>query len=342
MKIMRNLAKFENVNVIEILQKIMEHNTEFYQSDFAYDVDAIKKAAKSGGERKGIFWMSRKCGTWAFVEKNVLIRNTPDYRTWRNYQTEIDGVKAFWIWADHEKEGIVTGSILELDYDHIKKELSPAEVNAESVYLVFRKQENSRSFPILEFEENRQTIIQRYGPVQSITYQVRDENAIEDYLDVFFQKLYQEAKAMDIGSYTALMEKERFEQYGYVDGNLHFITPDAALKGVDRHLDVYGVQKNTGAVLLQSSDEVRRCIQNHGIFGMTAEEKNLLSYVEEKGIDGLFTKEEQEIIYHMVLQAGISGQHPQRQIGSITHKLECAMGRQDSGEISGEEMENER
>ena len=49
---MRSLAKFENVNVTETLQKIMEHNTEFYQSDFLYDVDMIRKAAGNDDEQK--------------------------------------------------------------------------------------------------------------------------------------------------------------------------------------------------------------------------------------------------------------------------------------------------
>lgn len=340
---MRSLAKFENVNVTETLQKIMEHNTEFYQSDFLYDVDMIRKAAGNDDEQKGIFWMSRKCGTWVFDEKNVFIRNTPDYRTWRNYRAELDGVKAFWVRADHKQEGIVIGSILELDYERMKKEFSTVEVNAESVWLAFKNQENSRIFPVFEFEENRQAIVQRYGGIQRIIYYVKDEEVLESHLDTLFEKLYQDAEPMDIDSYIDLMDKERFEGCGYEKGDLHFITPAAARNGLEHHLNVYGVRKDTGAVRLQSTEDVEDYIRKYGTFGMTAEEKTLLSFMNlGNGIDGLFTKEEQDALYRIVLQAGISGYFPQQQIDSITHKLECVMGRCDSEEACGEDMELER
>ena len=40
------ITRFENINVIEALRKIMRHNTEHYQSDFEYDIARLQKAAE--------------------------------------------------------------------------------------------------------------------------------------------------------------------------------------------------------------------------------------------------------------------------------------------------------
>lgn len=41
------MNKFENVDVIASLQAVMKQNTTHYQSDFQYDADLFRAAAKS-------------------------------------------------------------------------------------------------------------------------------------------------------------------------------------------------------------------------------------------------------------------------------------------------------
>lgn len=47
---LRPNAAFVDVDVIATLQKIMEHNTDFYQTDFKYDMETLREAA---GDRGG-------------------------------------------------------------------------------------------------------------------------------------------------------------------------------------------------------------------------------------------------------------------------------------------------
>ena len=67
-------ACFRNVDVLETLQKIMEHNTSFFQTDFAYDREMLREAAGDRNAPRHFLWMSRKGGTWCFPERSVHIR----------------------------------------------------------------------------------------------------------------------------------------------------------------------------------------------------------------------------------------------------------------------------
>ena len=41
------MQKFENMDVIAALEAIMHQNTAYYQSDFAFDIKMLQKAARS-------------------------------------------------------------------------------------------------------------------------------------------------------------------------------------------------------------------------------------------------------------------------------------------------------
>ena len=59
------MNKFENVDVIASLQAVMKQNTTHYQSDFQYDADLFRAAAKSADSMEKTFlWLSRPDGTY--------------------------------------------------------------------------------------------------------------------------------------------------------------------------------------------------------------------------------------------------------------------------------------
>lgn len=95
---LRPNAAFIDVDVIATLQKIMEHNTDFYQTDFQYDVEKLREAAEDRGGYRNFFWLTRKNGTWCFPERDVYIRNTNAAGTWTYYGgSRSENVKAYWI-----------------------------------------------------------------------------------------------------------------------------------------------------------------------------------------------------------------------------------------------------
>ena len=111
---MKPYSKFEDVDIIGALRKIMLHNTQNYQSDFEYDIRMLTGAAQSGTANRSFLWMSRDNGTWCFPARDVYIRNTPSNHTW-SYYSYLDSVKAFWIELNGVKNGVVNGNIVELD-----------------------------------------------------------------------------------------------------------------------------------------------------------------------------------------------------------------------------------
>ncbi len=72
-------ACFQNVDVLETLQKIMEHNTSFFQTDFSYDREMLREAAGDRNAPRHFLWMSRKGGTWCFPERAYPADQPPQY-----------------------------------------------------------------------------------------------------------------------------------------------------------------------------------------------------------------------------------------------------------------------
>ena len=67
------MNKFENVDVIASLQAVMKQNTTHYQSDFQYDADLFRAAAKSADSMEKTFlWLSRPDGTYCERERDAL------------------------------------------------------------------------------------------------------------------------------------------------------------------------------------------------------------------------------------------------------------------------------
>lgn len=91
------MNKFENVDVLAALEQIMRQNTAFYQDDFEIDKDMLRKAAASDkAEDKTLLWMSRPSGTYCFRERDVFLKDTWQYNTWKfNGEQTRDHVLAY-------------------------------------------------------------------------------------------------------------------------------------------------------------------------------------------------------------------------------------------------------
>ena len=78
------MQKFENVDILACLDAVMKQNTGFYQSDFAIDKKIIHEAAASPDrEDRTLLWLSRPSGTHCFRERDVFLKDTRPYNTWK-------------------------------------------------------------------------------------------------------------------------------------------------------------------------------------------------------------------------------------------------------------------
>ena len=75
-------------DVLAYLGAIVRRNTRHYQSDFDYDKAMLFKAAQSETSDRTFYWMSRDCGTWCFLERDVFIRGSNANITWLYHEGE--------------------------------------------------------------------------------------------------------------------------------------------------------------------------------------------------------------------------------------------------------------
>ena len=129
------MQKFENMDVIAALEAIIHQNTAYYQSDFAYDIKMLREAARSDQpEDKLLLWLSRPSGTFCFRERDVLLKDTQAYNTWKfcGEQTH-DRILAYAVELTGAANGTVQGNLYELDYQqhfqHIREAALPVGAN---------------------------------------------------------------------------------------------------------------------------------------------------------------------------------------------------------------------
>lgn len=78
------MQKFENMDILACLDAVMKQNTGFYQSDFEIDKKIIHEAAASPDrEDRTLLWLSRPSGTHCFRERDVFLKDTRPYNTWK-------------------------------------------------------------------------------------------------------------------------------------------------------------------------------------------------------------------------------------------------------------------
>lgn len=129
------MQKFENMDVIAALEAIMHQNTAYYQSDFAYDIKMLREAARSDQpEDKLLLWLSRPSGTFCFRERDVLLKDTQAYNTWKfcGEQTH-DRILAYAVELTGTANGTLQGNLYELNYQqhfqHIRDAALPVGAN---------------------------------------------------------------------------------------------------------------------------------------------------------------------------------------------------------------------
>lgn len=310
---MSTMTRFENVNIIEALRKIMLHNTEHYQSDFEYDIKSLQKAAEDNKGCRHFLWMSRSFGTWCFEERDAYIHHTNAFNTWDYYNHSCESVKAFVVQIESCTSEAVIGHIFVLDYKAHIEDVRKNCLNAQSVEVVFRHPDSSsgyvRRFDIDEYNSNWYSIGQRYGEVESLRYIVADEYKLQTVLSRARQARILESVEGNVDEYIAAMVKARFHSYGYTHDDMVFTTHKDAFEALEKKIPVYMLTRDNSCEPVISTDEINYHISQKGIFGMAPEDKRLLEYLLALGENRaeLFNREELKQIFSLALNAGKSG-----------------------------------
>nr|WP_217937100.1 hypothetical protein [Enterocloster clostridioformis] len=328
-------AAFVDVDVIATLQKIMERNTDFYQTDFQYDVETLREAAEDRGGYRGFFWLTRKSGTWCFPERDVYIRNTNAANTWMYYGgSGSENVKAYWIDVKRVEgdDRKIIGDIVEMDYQKHLDYLCTHSLDPAYVEVVFKSPNDLCLFPYREYQENWQTIGQRYGTVERVKYLVENQQELTRAAILAHGLIWEAAEPMELDAYLKRMEQERLHDYGYTAGDVRRIGPLDAEKAVKHGLECYALHTDGTKELIADREAFQQHLFHDGLFGITGQENQLLQYFKQDCIP-LFTPEETRLICGLAIQSGKeAGRDSAGLLDSIIRKAELSMGQSESME----------
>lgn len=174
------MQKFENVDILACLDAVMKQNTGFYQSDFEIDKEIIHKAAASPDrEDRTLLWLSRPSGTHCFRERDVFLKDTRPYNTWKFHGEQTrDRILAYAVELTGIENGKIKGNLYELDYpqhyERVKAKALPADTNA-LIYEYGRVEQPVKQW----FNGNDHP---QYGKFERFETQPNDPEALRDLL----------------------------------------------------------------------------------------------------------------------------------------------------------------
>lgn len=324
-------AHFQNVDVLETLQKIVEHNTDYYKTDFQYDIEKLGEAAADRNAQRHFFWMSRGGGTWCFAEPEVYIRNTSQHNTWNYYGgSKSEHVKTFWIELKGMRDEKVMGDIVEIDYQKHLDYLCTHSFEPAAVEIVFKNPNDVRTFSYQEYDQNFQSIAQRYGTVERVSFRVTDPYALSRAAIEAHGLFWDATEPMEIDDYVKRLDRDRLHDYGYTADDMVLTGPLDAEKAVKNGLVCYALSPDGSKELIADRENYQERHYRGALFGMTAEERDTLQYFKQD-CTPLFSHEEMREICSLAVQAGMDN-NPEKAplLDRIIHKVECAMPKEES------------
>jgi len=320
------MKKFENVELIDALRKIMVHNTRFYQSDFRYDIRNLTDAAEYKSANKSFLWISRDAGTWCLPVRDVYIENTQPHNTWI-FENSDKSAKAFWVDVFPMKDGQVSGNIYEIDYPELTEHVKQSSLKPTAVEILFRNPNSFRTFDYEDYNENWGSISHWYGIVSEVKYLVPNEYYLNDVIYRAKEICADATQAATIDEYVQDMIREHFHSLGYTADDMAYVIPDDVYNALKSGVPAYALFPDNIKRQISSNKEAQDLVGNHGLFGIRHEDKQYLNYlVERPNMKGeLFSRDELTKLYSIALSAGKSGELNAAEletVGGILSKLE--------------------
>ena len=175
----------KKIDIIPFLEGIVAENTHHYQSDFAYDEKRLQAAMlEIHQEDRTFLWMSRPCGTWCFLERDIFIRDTQAHTVWTNedYIAEAGQIKAYRVIVAPGREGaFVLGKVTPLNYGEQVRRVKQYAIHAETVGLTFADG-TELEMSCAAYSKSFHGLINTHGQIEHIHYKPRDEAELNSIL----------------------------------------------------------------------------------------------------------------------------------------------------------------
>ncbi|MCI8529475.1 MAG: hypothetical protein HFH82_10045 [Lachnospiraceae bacterium] len=320
----QNNAFLKNVDVLETLEKIVECNTDYYQSDFRYDRNILLEAAVNKEASKNFFWMSRANGVWCFPERDVYIKHTNAYNLWTFYgENQEEHVRAFFVRLKEIVDGKVRGDVLELDYQKHLDYICTRALAPTHVKVVSEKNDNSYILGYEEYISEWPLLVGKFGIEKQKTYLVENEIHLDCIAAKGRNMFWNFIQGTEVDNYIRRLEAEKLKSYGYTAGDMMLIGQGDAKTAVKNGLKCYSLNNDGTKEILLDEEDYSKAVGGKKLFGMELEEKELLQSLNQMTIP-LFNHIEMQRIYEFLLQAGMENEVEQNGVlNGMIHKTEC-------------------
>ena len=106
--------KFENIDLVDALRRIMDIHTQNYKEDFELDAKLLYDlASSSSAEDKHLLWMSRPNGTYLLPEREVYVEDSYENKVWEFYHDQTrDPILAYAVEISCLEGDTVNGSLI--------------------------------------------------------------------------------------------------------------------------------------------------------------------------------------------------------------------------------------
>ena len=176
------MRKYEDVDIIASLGAVMELNAEHYESDFRYDMEMFMEAARHPTEENThLLWLSRRCGTECFRERDVYLKESQASHTWLFHATTGDSILAYAVEITGLRDGKVMGNLYELDYRQHAAKLGQQALPIQEVSLKFEDGTEGR-YPYEQYNHGIYGMVSEHGKVVSRHYEPESEDALRGLL----------------------------------------------------------------------------------------------------------------------------------------------------------------
>lgn len=135
----------KHVDILSTLEKVMEHNTRFYKSDFQFDRELILKAAAQPVQY--LLWLSRPCGTECFYERDVYLVGSYPHHSWLYHIESGESCVGYAVEVTGLRDGRPVGNLYKLDLRRHAAEVRREAISAQdedSLVAILRSARNQR------------------------------------------------------------------------------------------------------------------------------------------------------------------------------------------------------
>jgi hypothetical protein len=178
------MRKYENVDIAACLGAVLEINTEFYKSDFKYDIKMFTDAAKRpDGENNRLVWLSRHSGTECFGERDIYLIESQAHHSWTYYaDARNDTIRAYAVEIKGMVNGRATGDLYELNYREYARQVQANALHVASVSVKYADG-TEWQMPYKEWTEPWESLYHSHGTVTWCRRDPEDETVLSGIIE---------------------------------------------------------------------------------------------------------------------------------------------------------------